>query len=357
MNVYKYNQADIKQTGKGYSVRTRQTDGTHGIYTIHEVDRKSLYHVSIEYGEFNGNIYLWIADEENNIIEFNPRYSLSKNWKTLEYYINTEKHKKLKIGLMIDKPTKDSYFEFVSIKLKKANIPTKNKRLAIIVPYRDRLEHMKEFVPYMDNYLKYFDSQIFIIHQFNKNPFNRAGLMNIGFDIVKDNFDYFCFHDIDMLPEASSYSIPQNPTHMSMYCSQFEYKRKNMFGGVVIFTKEQFQRVNGFSNLYQGWGAEDNDMYLRVKQYYKHEYRPGRYKSLPHKHNGSNHPNYKQNVKLYHDRKDNPELLKKEGLSDLNKSFPYKILEYNKLNSNIETIIVGELEYKNKYNFMINVDF
>jgi hypothetical protein len=357
MTVYKYNSADIKQNGKTYIVRTRQADGTHGIYTIHEVDKRSIYHVTIEHGEFHGDIRLWISDEENNVVEFSPKYALSKSWKTLDYYINTGKLKKLKIGLMFHKPTNDDFFEFISVKLKKANLPTKNKRLAIIVPYRDRLEHMKEFVPHMNEYLKEFDSQIFIIHQFNDNPFNRAGLMNIGFDIIKDHFDYFCFHDIDMLPEASSYSVPESPTHMSMYCSQFDYRRKIMFGGVVIFTKEQFQEVNGFSNLYQGWGAEDNDMYLRVKRLYKPIYRPGRYRSLPHQHNGSNHPNYKQNVKLYHNRKDNPDLLKNEGLSDLHGSFPYKILQYSKITNESDVLPVDKLEYKNKHNFMVNVDF
>lgn len=43
----------------------------------------------------------------------------------------------------------------------------------------------------------------------------------------------------------------------------FSIPYKNNFGGICAFTKEQFLRMNGFSNDYWGWGGEDDDAHNR----------------------------------------------------------------------------------------------
>ena len=140
------------------------------------------------------------------------------------------------------------------------------KKLSIVVPYRNREEHLKQFVPYMEEYLVKtgIPFHIYIIHQSDNKPFNRAKLLNVGYK-ESEGFDYFAFHDVDMLPIDSDYSYIDCPTHLATRAEQFGFRLPydGYFGGVTLFDKESLIKINGYSNEYWGWGAEDDDVLLR----------------------------------------------------------------------------------------------
>lgn len=117
----------------------------------------------------------------------------------------------------------------------------------VIVPYRNREEHLKQFAPKMKEYL---ECDILVVEQLDNKPFNRGALLNIGFLETENDYPYFIMHDVDMIPITADYSYPDKPTHIATQCSQFEYKMPygGYFGGVNLFTKEQFRSVNGFVN-------------------------------------------------------------------------------------------------------------
>jgi hypothetical protein len=140
------------------------------------------------------------------------------------------------------------------------------ERLAIIVPYRNRKENMKEFLPYIQNYIKNIDYKIFIVEQANDLPFNKGILLNIGFTEAQE-FDYFCFHDIDMLPIESDYSYRPNVTHLAEKVEQFDWKLPGRIyvGGVIMFDKPAYVRINGFANQFWGWGYEDDEIWYRCE--------------------------------------------------------------------------------------------
>lgn len=143
------------------------------------------------------------------------------------------------------------------------------KNLAIIVPYRDRPNHLRTFIKYMSDFLPQNgieEFQIFVVEQSDNGPFNRGKLLNIGSKIaIDEGFDYLCFHDVDLLPIDVDYSYPKYPTSL---VSKVENKEGDIlfryFGGVTIFNTEDFVGINGYSNNYWGWGFEDDDLFHRV---------------------------------------------------------------------------------------------
>jgi len=168
-------------------------------------------------------------------------------------------------------------------------------KVAIIVPYRDREPHLRAFLLNIHTFLQkqQIEYGVYIVEQDGNQPFNRAMLMNVGAaEAVKQHPDYQCyiFHDVDLLPEddRNLYTCPIQPRHMSVSIDSFLYRLPydDIFGGVSAMTVDQFKAVNGFSNLFWGWGGEDDDMAnrLRLKKLFISRYPANiaRYKMLKH---------------------------------------------------------------------------
>lgn len=157
-------------------------------------------------------------------------------------------------------------------------------KLTVCVPYRNRKEHLDFFLPYMKEYLKGIEHEIIVVEQADNEPFNRGLLANIGFTHSKG--ELFCIHDVDMIPDKVIYETHTDVIHLASQASQFNYAMPypNYFGGVTLFRREAFQKINGFCNLYKGWGAEDDDLLNRCN-FHKltiSRSEQGTFKSLPH---------------------------------------------------------------------------
>ena len=105
---------------------------------------------------------------------------------------------------------------------------------------------------------------IFVVEQTNSGIFNKGILMNAAFNeiLVKNNFnnqfDCVIYHDVDMLPtdELNYYTCPtKRPRHLSILVDEIDYRKiyPILVGGVMIYRKEHFIEVNGYSNKY--WGS------------------------------------------------------------------------------------------------------
>ena len=143
-------------------------------------------------------------------------------------------------------------------------------KLGVCVPYRNREEHLHQFVPQVGKHLKEqgVDFQMYFCHQDDDKLFNRGATKNIAAKhAFEEGCDYIVWHDIDMIPEKGvDYSYPiDNPIHLATRISQMDYKLKyhEYFGGAVLFSKEQVEKTNGYSNDYWDWGMEDDDLFWR----------------------------------------------------------------------------------------------
>ena len=88
--------------------------------------------------------------------------------------------------------------------------------------------------------------------------------MNVGYKESGPDFDYYCFHDVDMLPIDADYSYCDVPTPLANTLNG-EESFYNYFGGVTILSKLDFKIINGYSNEYWGWGFEDDDLLKRCE--------------------------------------------------------------------------------------------
>ncbi|KAG6462528.1 beta-1,4-N-acetylgalactosaminyltransferase bre-4 isoform X2 [Manduca sexta] len=148
-------------------------------------------------------------------------------------------------------------------------------KVAILVPYRNRKRNLEIFMYHMHPFLikQKLEYRIFVIEQDGNERFNRGRLLNIGFTEMLRYNDFRCvvLHDVDFLPLSDNilYTCPIFPRHMLglvVEKADLTYNQYHvLFGGVTALSVQHYKQINGFSNLYWGWGGEDNDMYWRYQ--------------------------------------------------------------------------------------------
>jgi hypothetical protein len=146
-----------------------------------------------------------------------------------------------------------------------------------IVPFRGRgthlkifFEHIRQFVQADGNAQKCWS--FYIVEQYNTDLFNRGWLFNVGYAMAKlehRQFSCIAIQDLDTLPELGSsvdYADCPSPTQMSseIQCYGWLPPYAGNAGGVVTMSGEHWETINGFSNEYEGWGGEDDDLKHRL---------------------------------------------------------------------------------------------
>jgi predicted glycosyltransferase involved in capsule biosynthesis len=115
--------------------------------------------------------------------------------------------------------------------------------------------------------------------------------MSVAVDTMKYRWAYIksINYKLNISSQFGLWSLVLLPVIMyDMWYLFFSLPYRTLFGGISALTKDHFMKVNGFSNRYWGWGAEDDDMANRIAYHglYISRYSPSvaRYKMLRHKH-------------------------------------------------------------------------
>tara|TARA_R110000868_G_scaffold267971_1_gene527221 strand:- start:901 stop:2415 length:1515 start_codon:yes stop_codon:yes gene_type:complete len=180
------------------------------------------------------------------------------------------------------------------------------KDLLIVVPYRNREEHLKGF---LENSPKYFDQQrltydILICELDQKGDWNAGLCVNSVVDFVDrgKEYEWLYIHHVDVWPTEGQWLFPKGK---EVFFNLGDY-------GSCLMNMETFFEVKGYSNDFWGWGGEDNDLYMRLRDI---EYtcvdvssnHPVKYNTEFQKHerkfNGSNYANGLKNL-MVHSKKE-----------------------------------------------------
>ncbi|CAD5221360.1 unnamed protein product [Bursaphelenchus xylophilus] len=156
----------------------------------------------------------------------------------------------------------------------RVEIPS-DHHLCVLIPFRNVEHELSILIPELDAFLlnQSVKHSFLVLNQTDSYRFNRASLINVGWlEADKIGCDYMVMHDVDIVPlnPNLNYRYPGEGVirHISSgdYHPIKRYNYKKFIGGVLMLTMKDFKKVNGMSNKYWGWGLEDDEFYIRMKE-------------------------------------------------------------------------------------------
>lgn len=134
----------------------------------------------------------------------------------------------------------------------------------VVVPYRDRPEHLNKFIhSFHKVYASVLSSvDLCIVEQSPEKKFNRGLIKNIGgIHALRQHYKYIYFNDVDILCNKI---IMEGAHAQTDWDAAVLYSaHRECFGGVVKLTTDSFHTCNGFPSDLWDWGLEDRSLYYR----------------------------------------------------------------------------------------------
>jgi len=138
---------------------------------------------------------------------------------------------------------------------------------------------------------------------------------------------------VDLLPLNKNlpYDYPQDgPFHVAAPGLHPKYNYPTFIGGILLLKNEDFEAVNGMSNKYWGWGLEDDEFYVRLKDAKLQVHRPlniatGTSDTFVHNHDRAHRR--RDTTKCFNQKEETRKRDTKTGLNTIR----YKIIDHKEL--------------------------
>lgn len=138
-------------------------------------------------------------------------------------------------------------------------------KLNVIIPIRNREKELYDITSVLEQIFEKqnIDARYLIIEQEEGKKFNKGKISNAAFLLAKkNNFSRnYLFNDVDVWPQKASVINFREKTSNSF---RHPYGEKHCLGCFFLTDKSSFEKINGYSNNYWGWGGEDTDLQNRA---------------------------------------------------------------------------------------------
>lgn len=181
-------------------------------------------------------------------------------------------------------------------------------KYSIIIPYREREEHLSKLLPRLQEVFLEEEYEIIIVEQDDSDKFQKNSLYNLA--AIRAQGTLLVFHDVDYYPADNinyytSVSVPYYPVGKVIFLDaddapksveniprgyqNFHNTVGDHSGGVFVLSQELFWKIGGLNPYYKGWGKEDDDTRdrLRLLGYTWERNEEGLFYALDH---SDNHP-------------------------------------------------------------------
>lgn len=146
--------------------------------------------------------------------------------------------------------------------------------ISFITTHRNRRAELTAFIGSIRTF--YPTAEIVVCEQCDNRQFLQGQLHNLGY--IHSHGDLVVFMDVDLRFQKCielldcmdriqkpflAYNKIFNCTNNGRVLREREGSRRSN-GGCCVFTREQFEQANGYSNLMGGWGGEDDVLRIRI---------------------------------------------------------------------------------------------